>query len=68
MEELKPCPFCGNENVIHHTHSRQARRVAKQEGASLPDMIVCYQCGAACSFMGSEINATKAWNRRADEF
>lgn len=55
---LKPCPFCGSDQVSHLSGA-----VA---GTS---MFICKGCGADVCFYGAEREpaASKAWNRRSDD-
>lgn len=53
-EELKPCPFCGSENIREHS------------GYPLEYWSVkCLDCGGRMQFYGSQQQAINAWNRRA---
>lgn len=63
MEELKPCPFCGSDDLEYNfgTPDREGR----------PTAIVCAECSAVgpyeyCSeyFEEYSIIATQAWNNR----
>lgn len=54
--ELKPCPFCGSENIWVGDVSRNYDIWFVQ----------CETCGATFSHFDSEVEATEAWNRRAD--
>ena len=67
MEELKPCPFCGNKNP---SLERQAWNVPTDDGGDLwVDMwrVVCIQCAASsCSYKTADL-AIEAWNRRASD-
>jgi Lar family restriction alleviation protein len=70
MEELKPCPFCGNEDI-----SSGEVLVELPKGAGFAKQTMCRQCGA----LGPEAKVTErqsrgpegdtaadtAWNRRA---
>ena len=58
MAELKPCPFCGSNELSEAQH--------KQFGMSLRYTIKCLVC------MGEMTRTTKqkavnAWNRRAED-
>lgn len=60
MIELKPCPFCGGDNVI----------IRKQEHpAGTRFQAVCPNCMAmvATGTFQCETQAANAWNRRATE-
>lgn len=49
MNELKPCPFCG-EKVVWREYSLFAKRIAIEKGLPLVPMIRCESCGAMVSF------------------
>lgn len=52
MEDLKPCPFCGNRaesNLDYYTNSIN---------------ILCPQCGGSSAQFWEEEPAIEAWNRR----
>ena len=57
--ELKPCPFCGSENV----------RVVSQtlEAYFLGYIVHCDGCGVETKHFFDEQKAAEAWNRRADD-
>lgn len=52
MEQLKKCPFCGNEKI--------------EFGGYIVPFILCDKCGAIVSFYGKEKieQAVQAWNKR----
>ncbi len=55
MAELKPCPFCGDDNAViqaHHT------------GRSTRYSVVCRTCYAMTNVYEAEDLAAEAWNRR----
>lgn len=52
--ELKPCPFCG----------RKPRMTRDIDGDC---RVRCQNCGATTYYARTEEEATKAWNRRADD-
>ena len=54
--KLRPCPFCGSENV----------KGVEDDGIGA---ITCYGCGAVVSFNGHEklIEAAFAWNKREEK-
>lgn len=59
MSILKPCPFCGSEDVkiIEHIF----KGVKNTYGAK------CFSCKAQSDqFFEDGINAIEAWNRRAE--
>ncbi len=51
-EKLKPCPFCGNEDL----------RVEK--GVKRMTRIRCWVCGATNGYVVGRYNAESRWNRR----
>ena len=67
MSELKPCPFCGGENLIGYyplDHDLERGCVVEQSNTYQID---CQDCD--CCFMfeeKAEEEAISAWNRRAE--
>lgn len=61
MPNLKPCPFCGSDNVIF----------CPDEEQWLEDIttgfVWCRGCGFTSDSFYSEEIAAEKWNRRADE-
>lgn len=59
--ELKPCPFCGGEAIIH-------KRAYDNRGGLPHDFTVyCDKCHASVRhYYPTEKEAIEAWNRRAD--
>lgn len=55
IDELKPCPFCGN-------NKRLVEVVTRQGGHS----ICCDWCGGTTDSEDSTEEAKNAWNRRSD--
>ena len=53
-EELKPCPFCGSEDVV------------KNLGISLVWTVGCNKCGCRTAEYFLAIDAVDSWNRRAN--
>lgn len=56
QNELKPCPFCGEEvKIVFSPYGRIY-------------MVACSKCGAIVSFKGNEgkSDVRYAWNRRVD--
>lgn len=62
-EELKRCPFCGGQAVLHKAaiESFMLGRTIFQE------QISCVTCGVKTEVFDNEEKAVKAWNRRADD-
>ena len=59
MAKLKPCPFCGSNDVgIQHYIPRR--------GNCVLSYVLCYDCEAAGPEKPAGEKATEAWNRRAD--
>jgi Lar family restriction alleviation protein len=54
MTKLKPCPFCGSEDV---------RRTKTEEFR----WILCHKCGCSSTFAKSPSVAIRRWNRRPKE-
>jgi Lar family restriction alleviation protein len=57
MNELKPCPFCGEDNPI--------MQVDKEE-YSLTYCVQCWHCDCRTDDYPNEEEAIERWNRRAD--
>ena len=67
--ELKPCPFCGSEDVRFMNHTYRCNRKNKDTGEWEPDVGTswsadCFQCGCCTDFFNTPAKAAKAWNRR----
>ena len=54
-EKLKPCPFCGSENVKAFTDDIQAL-----------SWVECLSCHGMMMNLGTEEENIEAWNRRAE--
>ena len=52
MIELKPCPFCGNNNILWSL------------GWGMSHGVMCGTCGASFQHRKSQKEAAEAWNRR----
>ena len=52
--QIKPCPFCGGEEMSVYNKSRY--EVA----------IKCHTCGAQSGWLPATADAIAAWNRRSD--
>ena len=55
-KELKPCPFCGSENL----------EILGGDDIDKLTLISCDNCGATVAFEKKTISAKNAWNRRAN--
>ena len=55
MNELKPCPFCGNEYINLISSVGKAAYWCK-----------CEECGVSTSCFDSKVEAIEAWNRREE--
>ena len=58
MDELKPCPFCGNsawERIAYDTWKKKIRFTVQ-----------CKKCNAVLKY-ASRKAAVKAWNRRVED-
>ncbi len=53
--KLKPCPFCGSDNVDIYKHKNENK------------CVVCYKCYSGSGNYMTDDLAVEAWNRRADE-
>lgn len=53
MTDLKPCPFCGSNEIMDMRYSGDAR-------------VQCSGCNASTDTYGDHAESHKAWNRRAD--
>ena len=56
MAELKPCPFCGDNEAT----------LWKQYPADRPWHILC-GCGGRVGYFVTKEEAIEAWNRRAED-
>ena len=57
MEELKPCPFCGCEDI---------RAVRDTEAIIERHRAVCFKCSAQM-YRGTPEKVIEAWNRRVGD-
>ena len=61
MEELKPCPFCGNPLIkVYHNPNKDLRYTGIEQYK-----VSCVHCAAQLCRAGKE-EAIEAWNRRAE--
>lgn len=63
MEELKPCPFCGGEAVVHVNDG--VKVICRKCGASSKCLVDVYSQGRPNG--GAIKSVVKAWNRRAND-
>ena len=54
--ELKPCPFCGSDNVEIHIPYMISDMY----------MVQCYDCNCNTAIFETPEKAAEAWNRRAE--
>ena len=59
MTELKPCPFCGSDEVGCWAH------YGKFPNGKTPHNVLCDDCGSTTDMYPSAEEAIEAWNRRA---
>lgn len=55
MEELKPCPKCGNHQLKFVTNVMRARTC-----------VLCEECGEESNWYNTKNEAVEDWNRRAE--
>ena len=61
MAELKPCPFCGSEDIaVWESHSRFS-------SWSSSHFAQCNSCCATSDAFKTMEEAIEAWNRRAED-
>ena len=63
MNELKPCPFCGDvytAGVEGHVKVTETARSGPRYG------VACFSCGGRIHFFETETEAIAAWNTRAE--
>ena len=58
MSDLKPCPFCGEEESERDTEMCYGGKHYR---------VFCSYCGASTDLYDSPEKAEKAWNRRAED-
>lgn len=64
MAELKPCPFCGSEEV-HVTRADTSYLPANIKIADI--VVICEGCGATGRSETSVEKAIESWNRRYED-
>lgn len=64
--EIKPCPFCGNENIETHKYPI-CENNEEEEGYDEEDgvFLYCANCGFETGIFISEEMLVNKWNRRA---
>ena len=60
MAELKPCPFCGSDDV--GTGFKYP-----EYGETLKHFVVCNKCGSKTADYRKKQTAIHAWERRAED-
>lgn len=67
MNELKPCPFCGNVNI--NVYSAREIDDLPHIGLSYACLCNCHigGCGATGGYRITEDEAIEAWNRRIEK-
>ena len=58
MVNLKPCPFCGSENVRVRDYS---------DPMIYYYFVICKECKSKSGNFGIKEKAIEAWNRRAED-
>src|SRR5690606_3441847 len=61
IEQIKPCPFCGSDEV------EQFKKVNRIHDVKLLGYC-CWNCGAESGIAGIEEEATRKWNRRPYDY
>ena len=56
MSELKPCPFCGYEEMVVSPTGYHGAYIA-----------YCIRCHASTGDYDTKVEAIEAWNRRAND-
>ncbi|OCG24758.1 hypothetical protein A9G11_03645 [Gilliamella sp. wkB108] len=64
-EQLKPCPFCGSEDLfIDDIDYRFNEDISEEHRDGICSAVVCFNCNARGSEKDSENKAILAWNSR----
>ena len=58
MDKLKPCPFCGSDNMGVYEHSYPMEHYY---------FVFCNECKAESGNFETKEKAILAWNRRAED-
>ena len=70
MSELKPCPFCGGENIGVNRKAKEhfvwENGAFKRQTVSERFQIKCESCPCGTYFAFYLEDAINAWNRRVD--
>lgn len=72
MEQLKPCPFCGNDaaDLVSLFDEDEYELFLDDVKPHQMYKIICREtnggCGTSIGYQGSKEKAIEAWNRRAD--
>lgn len=64
MSELKPCPFCGSEDIWCGSYDVVPKRAGRPVYNFLY-AVKCKKCEMGRDFFSWEKDAVNAWNRRA---
>ena len=65
MTKLKPCPFCGNNDLKDmdiETTGRQSLHIKNKVKSCF---VHCWECGANGAVASTENKAIEAWNKRS---
>ena len=64
MDELKPCPFCGNKDISHELDVKRM-----QGSRTVIFQIRCTRCGIELVELGASCvdRAIRKWNRRTSD-
>lgn len=60
MADLKPCPFCGSNDV-------DIRWYMPRRGNGVLSFVLCYDCESSGPEKPTDEKAVEAWNRRAND-
>ena len=66
MDKLKPCPYCGENELGIKTHSHPIIEHSRDTYITDSFFIHCFSCGALGPPCSTWDEAEKAWNERAN--